>query len=274
MNAVFSAGPAVIRIGRTNADPMAAILWAELLAAEGITVAAPFIRRVFRHDEISPDLAATVWRRIEIDRSADVDWASVGSMIGHVHALAPSRVASIHPLPVAADFAWWNAGDVIETFDAETVDLVSPAARDRLLESWHQLAPALDTVRRGPLVICHGDVHPGNVVVDARTGSTVLLDWDLTCSAIPAWDHSALMTWASRWGGQVGVYESFCRGYGVDLRDDDTAVALAELRLLTAMVMRIVAARRDESAVPEMLNRLRYYTDHTDSAPAPTWHAV
>lgn len=271
MNAVFSAGPAVIRIGRTNADPMAAIHWAELLASEGIAVAAPIIHQSFRHDEISSELTATVWHRVEIDPSVAVDWTSVGSMIRRVHTIDPSRVASVHPVPAAADFSWWNTGPVIEGFDDETIDLVTHEGRDRLLESWHRLSPVLDAVRQGPIVVCHGDVHPGNVVVDARTGSPIVLDWDLTCMASPSWDHAALMTWAGRWGGSGDVYESFCRGYGRDMRDDASAVALAELRLLTAMVMRIAAARRDDSAVPEMLNRLRYFTEGPS---APMWHAV
>lgn len=137
-----------------------------------------------------------------------------------------------------------------------------------MLAAWHRLAPALD---HPSTTVCHGDLHPGNVVVDAVTGRPVVLDWDLTCLSEPGWDHAALITWATRWGGSPDVYDSFVRGYGHDPRHDHRTSSLAELRLLVATVMRINAARHDPTAVDEARRRLRYWVG--DPA-APQWTAV
>ena len=62
------------------------------------------------------------------------------------------------------------------------------------------------------LLVCHGDVHPGNVIQSAD--GPVLLDWDLLCAGPAAWDHAPLMTWTERWGGEAGIYERSPQGYG------------------------------------------------------------
>ena len=59
-------------------------------------------------------------------------------------------------------------------------------------------------------MVCHGDVHPGNVIQSAD--GPVLLDWDLLCRGPAAWDHAPLMTWTERWGGEPGIYEAFADG--------------------------------------------------------------
>jgi Ser/Thr protein kinase RdoA (MazF antagonist) len=116
-------------------------------------------------------------------------------------------------------------------------------------------------------VICHGDVHPGNVIQSAD--GPVLLDWDLLCRGPAAWDHAPLMTWTHRWGGDAGIYESFAEGYGVSLRGDPLAEALAELRLVAATLMRVRAARQNPAAAAEAELRLRYWRGEPD---APQWH--
>ena len=71
-------------------------------------------------------------------------------------------------------------------------------------------------------VVCHGDVHPGNVLM--TVAGPVLLDWDLLCHAHPGWDHAMLLTLAERWGGDPAVYPAFAAGYGRSLADDRAAV--------------------------------------------------
>ena len=61
----------------------------------------------------------------------------------------------------------------------------------------------------------------------------VLIDWDLLCLAPTGWDHAMLLT-LPRWGWPARWYDEFAAGYGRSLRDDPTAVALAELRLVAA----------------------------------------
>jgi aminoglycoside phosphotransferase (APT) family kinase protein len=41
---------------------------------------------------------------------------------------------------------------------------------------------------RGPLVICHGDVHPGNLLVDEHGTVIALLDWSVATLAEPVLD--------------------------------------------------------------------------------------
>jgi aminoglycoside phosphotransferase (APT) family kinase protein len=116
-------------------------------------------------------------------------------------------------------------------------------------------------------VLCHGDVHPGNVLVDSN--GPVLIDWDLACVGPPEWDHAPLMTWTRRWGGAPGIYEAFSAGYGHPVHEE-LAAAIAEMRLLAATLMRLRRARLDPTQRDEALRRLRYWRGDTD---APMWQA-
>ena len=123
---------------------------------------------------------------------------------------------------------------------------------------WDEEADAAD------LVVCHGDVHPGNVVM--TTDGPVLIDWDLMSRAPAGWDHAPLMTWTERWGGAPGVYEAFADGYGRSLRGDPVAEGYAELRLLAATLMRLRAGRSDPAARIEADRRLAYWRGDPDGA--------
>jgi hypothetical protein len=99
----------------------------------------------------------------------------------------------------------------------------------------------------------------------------VLLDWDLLATAPPAWDHAMLVR-VERWGGDPAWYDGFARGYGAgSWREDPLTVAIAELRLVAATLMRLVAARADPTAAVEAEHRLAYWRGAAD---APPWHAV
>ena len=79
-----------------------------------------------------------------------------------------------------------------------------------------------------------------------------------------------MMTWATRWGGLPGEYEAFAAGYGQSMRGDGQAEAIAELRLVAATLMRVLAGRRDPAAAAEAERRLRYWRGEPD---APQWTA-
>ena len=98
----------------------------------------------------------------------------------------------------------------------------------------------------------------------------VLLDWDLICLGPRGWDHAPMMTWAARWGGTPGEYEAFAAGYGRSMRGDGQAEAIAELRLVAATLMRVLAGRRDPAAKAEADRRLQYWRGEPD---APQWTA-
>ena len=150
------------------------------------------------------ELAVTAWERL-VPVEAEPDWRAVGQMVARVHALTVDDLPPAYPVPHGEDFPWWQFDELL----ADVGELLDPAARrgiEAAIDRHGRWAEGVDRV------VCHGDVHPGNVV--ATTSGTVLLDWDLLCLAPAAWDHSAMLTWASRWGGPPQWYDEFAAGYG------------------------------------------------------------
>jgi thiamine kinase-like enzyme len=117
-------------------------------------------------------------------------------------------------------------------------------------------------------VICHGDIHPQNVLMS--DGEVVIIDWDTVCIGPPEWDHAALMTWASRWGGDPKTDEDFAQGYGADLRPSDAAQLLMRLRLLAPTINLAGRAAREPRFAAELKRRLEYWHGITNPA---TWTA-
>ncbi len=258
MNAIFRSRDVVIRVASPSVDAACSIDLAETLSAHGIPVVAPVREDVVR----SNGLAATAWNYVA--SSGDpVDWRSVGSIIARVHAIAASELPASVPTPTPASFPWWSFDALL----AEVSPALDAAARvgietavDRH-ENWAAWDPET-------AVVCHGDVHPGNVIM---TGDgPVLIDWDLLCLAPAGWDHAPLMTWTARWGGAPGTYESFAAGAGGSLRGDPRADAIAELRLVAATLMRVKVSMTDPAVRPEAERRLAYWRG--DPA-APMWRA-
>ena len=156
-------------------------------------------------------------------------------MIARLHLIDPGDVAGGYPLPFCGDFPWWDFAAVMNEVGGDLDRRSRAAIRAAIARS----LPLLDQQRAGDPVVCHGDVHPGNVIQSAQ--GPVLLDWDLVCRGPAAWDHAPLMTWTERWGGEDGIYEAFADGYGRSFRGDAVAEAIAELRLVAATLMRVRA---------------------------------
>lgn len=258
MNALFSAGDEVVlRVGCPSADAGAAVWLAGWLGRQGLRVP-----RFVRPDAVVCGERAVfaVAREHEL---GPIDWAEVGGMVARLHTLDPAEVEGRYPTPWCGSFPWWDfealLSDVGPSLDARARDGI-----DRALERHGGWAAQVDRP-----VLCHGDVHPGNVI--QTDAGPVLLDWDLLCLGPAAWDHAPLMTWAERWGGAPGTYEAFAAGYGRSMRGDPVGEALAELRLLAATLMRVRAGRSDRSAAEEAERRLQYWRGAPD---APTWRAV
>jgi hypothetical protein len=257
MNAIYVADDVVLRVGRPTAPAEAALELARLLASVGVEV--PFPAR----DDVMTDgdLVATAWERLTIV-DAEPDWGAAGRMVARVHAMNPEQLPAAYPVPYGEDFPWWQFDSLL----ADVGELIDPAARRGIDAALDRYAGWSNGVGR---VVCHGDVHPGNVV--ATTRGTVLLDWDLLCCAPPAWDHAGMLTWASRWGGPPRWYQDFAAGYGASMTEDKVALALAELRLLAATLMRLRAGRADPAAMPEAQRRLAYWRGDPS---APMWTPV
>jgi Ser/Thr protein kinase RdoA (MazF antagonist) len=257
MNTLFAAGDVVVRVGRPTADPAAAVELAAVLDRHGVRVP----RYVRSEPVVEGDLAAWAIERIEPD--GPIDWSAVGSLVARVHTISVDDVPAGYPVPPCTSFPWWD-------FDAVLADVgpdLDPAARrgiDAAIDragDWRQAGL--------PASLCHGDVHPGNVLQTDR--GPVLLDWDLACHGVGAWDHAPLMTWTARWGGEAGIYERFAAGYGRSFRADPLGEALAELRLVSATLMRVRAGRTDPAAAGEAERRLRWWRGDAD---APAWRAM
>ncbi|HZX53895.1 MAG TPA: aminoglycoside phosphotransferase family protein [Ilumatobacteraceae bacterium] len=259
MNGIFTAGDDVLlRVSTPTAPPEQAIVLAATLASAGLRV--PQILRT----EAFVDGDHAVFAVARVPECGAVDWREVGEMIARLHRLDRGDIASQYPLPFCGDFPWWRfeslLGDVGGQLDEQSREAIERAiSRD---------APLLMQQRDRALLVCHGDVHPGNVIQSA--GGPVLLDWDLLCAGPAAWDHAPLMTWTQRWGGDAGIYERFAEGYGRSFNGDPLAEAIAELRLVAATLMRVRAGRTDPSAASEANLRLRYWRGDED---APMWHA-
>jgi Ser/Thr protein kinase RdoA (MazF antagonist) len=182
-------------------------------------------------------------------------------MVRRVHAIDPADLPPSVPLPHPSVLPWWHFDDLLEQADAG-LDRPARAGLGAAIErhrGWEQFPGS---------VVCHGDVHPGNVVMSGH--GPVLLDWDLLCMAPPGWDHSPLLTLHDRWGGPASVYDAFAEGYGRSFADDPAAVAFAELRLVAATLMRVVASIGDPRARPEAELRLRVWRGDPE---APPWNA-
>lgn len=252
MNALFTAGDDVLlRVGHVSAPGAAAVELSDVLADHGIRTplhlhCVPFefgAYTVFAH-------------RREHDTGA-VDWRAVGEMVERLHRIAPDEIPPTYPQPWCGSFPWWDFPSIL--------DDVGPLIDEPALEA---MRTALDSDGRwselvADEVVCHGDLHPGNVVQTLE--GPVLLDWDLLCRGPRAWDHSPLMTWTQRWGGAGGVYESFAAGYGGSLRGDRLAESLARLRLLAATLMRVRAGRHSLDARLEAEKRLGWWRGDSDA---------
>ena len=254
MNAIFAAGPVVLRVSAPSAPAEVSLDVARFWQDRGVTVP-----RACRDDVVRVEgLSVTAWERIEATEQP-IDWSLVGELVRRVHDTAPESLPDSVPLPSPAAFPWWNFDVLLDRASAG----LDQRARDGLEtvidrhRHWHEF---------DEVVVCHGDVHPGNVLM--TSDGPVLIDWDLLCLAPPGWDHGPMLSFADRWGGRPGEYEEFASGYGRSLADDPTTIAIAELRLVAATLMRVVASIDDPRAGPEAERRLRYWRGDPD---APPW---
>ena len=164
-------------------------------------------------------------------------------------------------MPRPTDFPWWD----FPALFADVGHALDDAARQGIEAAINRWPNWNDPTGS---VVCHGDVHPGTVMM--TIGGPVLIDWDLLCWAPPGWDHAPMMTWHSRWGGDPASYRDFCTGYGRSMLDDPAAEAFAELRLVAATLMRLKAGLHNKEALPEAQRRLAYWRGESG---APAWQA-
>ncbi len=263
MNATFACGDVVLRVGRTNASAGLGVRLLEALSALGIRVPTPWPTAPVMLEGLS----VTALRRIDtLDRP--VDWVEVGRMVSTLHRISVGDVVSGYPLADPVALPWWDLATVLAdlemTDEFETV--VDARSRRALHDAVERNCEWSGHIRSSPAVVCHGDLHPGNVVTTAD--GPVILDWDLLASAPIVWDHMPLFAMAGPWGGERAWYRDFARGYGVDLAGSPSIIALAEARDLAATLMKLRGALRDPGAVPEARIRLAHWRGDPS---APRW---
>lgn len=253
MNSLFHAGDdVVVRVGPSTFGAAAETAWTVTLEGHGIR-SPRLVRDIVEVDGLC------VWAIERVHPAGVIDWREVGAMVRAVHAIHPTEVPG---LPSCVDFPHWQIEAVL--------DDVGPVIDGPALDGMRRCVDRWANWRDGAVadvVVCHGDVHPGNVLPTAD--GPVLLDWDLRCLAPRGWDHSALLTWTERWDGEPGLYDAFAAGYGRSLRGDVMADAFADLRLLVATLMRLRAGRSNPLAAAEAELRLRFWRGEPD---APRWH--
>jgi hypothetical protein len=258
MNVIFRSRDVVIRVASPSVHASCSIDLAETLDRHGVPVVAPACSDVLEANGLS----ATAWEYIA--SSGDpIDWRAVGAIVRSVHDLSTTDLPVAVPTPSPVAFPWWNFDQLLDDVDV-ALDLAALAGIEAVLQRWSGWAD-WDV---GSAVVCHGDVHPGNVIMSSD--GPFVIDWDLLCIAPPGWDHAPLMTWTQRWGGEQGIYEVFAEGAGGSLRGDDSAEAFAELRLVAATLMRVRAGMSDPNARPEADRRLAHWRGDAD---APIWRA-
>lgn len=258
MNAIYVCGDEVVRVGRATAPAAASHALAAVLAEHGVPTTAP----VVGHAADLDGFAATGWGRIR-DGGGPIDWEAVGAAVARIHTIDPSELPAAYPVPSPVTFPWWDFDEMLDSLH-EHIDADALAGLTRTIRSGQNWR---DDVEHGA-VVCHGDVHPGNVL--ATSDGPVLIDFDLLCFAPPGWDHAMLTTFASRWGGDADVYPAFARGYGRSLVDDELTVTVASLRNVAATLLRVRAGVTDPDARAEAEQRLRFWRG--DPA-APQWRA-
>jgi Ser/Thr protein kinase RdoA (MazF antagonist) len=261
MTGVFIAGDdVVLRVCRPTAPPTSALDLARVLVEHGLHVPAPVRPDVVEVDE----LAVLAFQRLHAS-DEPIDWFEVGRMIATLHALDAESIPAEHPLPRGLDFPWWQLERLLDDLG----DVIDQQSSSAMRECLVRHRPALAVARGVEGVVCHGDLHVGNVM--QTSSGPALLDWDLLCREPAGWDHAALRTWAARWGGEPGAYESFVAGCAEQFDDDPFTIAVAELRLMAATLMRVRAAQSDPTAAAEAGQRLRWWRGDPS---APMWRAV
>jgi len=257
MNAIFRSDDVVLRVSTPTAPAELSIELAGVLADAGIPVARPARTDVVHVD----DFSVTAWDHVP-SSGEPVDWRAVGAVVRRVHALQPSDVPAGLPTPSPAAFPWWNFDQLL----ADVADHIDDDAMAGLTTSIEQGRGWSDF---DETVVCHGDVHPGNVIM--TSGGPVLIDWDLLCLAPPGWDHAPLLTWAHPWGGDPHLYEAFAAGAEWSAHGHGPTEMMARLRLVAATLMRVKVGMADESAMPEAQRRLAFWRADPD---APVWRAT
>lgn len=257
-NDVYRIGDLVVRVAGVGVDVDRDIAIGAFLKLAGVPVP-DAIEAGQTHG-----FSYSVWEYLSSHEPEPIDFRSFGSSIRALHDLGVDSFADFG-LPWCDELEWLNVdsklGEVRSAQALPDEDLRLLEGHAARLRSWGDQCRAAS--RR---VVCHGDVHPQNVIM--RDGKAVVIDWDTICVGPPQWDHAALMTWSERWGGAESDYNDFADGYGDSFGTDPLATMLAEVRLLAPTVNMLLRAADDPRFAAEAELRMRYWRNDPGS---PSW---
>nr|WP_204342727.1 aminoglycoside phosphotransferase family protein [Micromonospora terminaliae] len=213
----------------------------------------------------------SLWGRGLTDRQ----WIEYGEFLGRLHAVAPTTdIAAVLPVETYRS----DAGERLRMLGAQA------AASETLGGFWERYGAALhrlsdvvedlaSRVPRGRHVICHADIHPGNLIADGD-GPLHVVDWD---GPILAPRERDLMFVHSRDFGDHPMdarrAELFRRGYG-PVEPDPTLLSYyrSERHLDDAAVF--LSSILDSGASPESrANDLHWLTRIAETVAHPAYVA-
>ncbi|MFF3848865.1 phosphotransferase enzyme family protein [Streptomyces sp. NPDC002328] len=255
-NAVFAAGPLVVKVGR-DAElldrarrELDVAAWLEETGVPAVRSAEPKARLVEGHP-------VTVWRRLP-DPVRPAEPRDLAELLRLVHAL-PAPSFALPPRDLLAGVERWLrlAGDAVDPADAAFLR----ARRDGFATAAAALTPRLP---RGPV---HGDALPRNVhigpdgpvLVDLETFSVDLREHDLVVMALSR----------DRYGLPADAYDSFTRAYGWDVREWEGCGVLRGARETASCAWVAQHAPSSPGALKEFERRVASLRDGDESV---RWH--
>ena len=263
MCSTFRSGDVVLRVGHFTSSPTTAAALADMLRSNEIAV--PQVIATFECDD--SDLGVIAYDNIP-ESTRDIDWSEVGQVVRRLHTnVSVESVPDGYPVARPTGLPWWNFPEMMSRIEESGIlDAAALAVLRSVADAGERWT---DTVSTTPMVIAHGDVHPGNVIMGAD--GPVLIDWDLLSIGSSIWDHIALRAWSTPpWQGNVQAYVEFAAGYGDvewNIADLD---ALVRLRNLAATILKLMATTADGVMTDEAQRRMQYWLSPETAAPW-TW---
>lgn len=164
----------------------------------------------------------SLWGRGLTDRQ----WIEYGEFLGQLHAVTPSAdIAAVLPVETYRS----SAGERLQTLGGQAAASENLGAFwDRYGAALHRLSETVDDlasrVAQAQHVICHADIHPGNLIADGD-GPLHVVDWD--APIVAPRERDLMFIYSQDFGDHpINAHRAdlFRRGYG-PLEPDQTMLS-------------------------------------------------
>ncbi|MFB9543666.1 phosphotransferase enzyme family protein [Micromonospora sagamiensis] len=194
-----------------------------------------------------------------LDLTAQSTPHAVGVLLARLHRCAPATAVEAGGAPPDA---WYHQVPTAHAWDRVPAVGTAWAARlaDRLA-SLPDLTREVTRVVSGRLVVCHRDLHPGNVLAEP-TGDLVVVDWDSLGPAAPERELArALFDWCcdgpdADFAGMRRMYEAYLRHGG-----PGRIVAPADFSMLVASRLNFLLRQLHVAVDPATEGRHREWAE-------------